>query len=165
MSGKANEAVRRPTEQSGGLADCESAVQNGDDVPHRSSKDVQCSPGAVAGQGLAQYGEAAQNSAEDLQEGCRTEQGSSGPVGSDEAAQGDSNSQGPKLLFGAPVDGTIMKLTTGWRTSSKKNCESRIHRVGTSWLRGQKLPSVRQRVVKRLRTDKKRERMREDEGN
>ena len=54
MSGKANKAVRRPTEQPGGLANCEGAVQHGEDVLHRGGEDVQHSPGAVAGQGLAQ---------------------------------------------------------------------------------------------------------------
>ena len=60
----------------------------------------------------------------------------------------------PKLLFGAPVDETIMKITTGWGTSSKESFKRRTHRVGTSWIIGQKFPSARQRAIKNLKTEK-----------
>ena len=61
--------------------------------------------------------------------------------------------------------GSCSKLTTGWKASNNKSCKDRIQRAGTSWLRGQKLPSVRQKVAKRLKTEEKSERMREEEEN
>ena len=71
------------------------------------------------------------------------------------------NAHEPKLLFGAPVDETIMKVTTGWGTSSKESFKRRTHRVGTSWIRGQKFPSARQKVIKKLKTEEKSKKMRE----
>ena len=55
-----------------------------------------------------------------------------------------------KLLFGFPVDEAIMKISTGLSMRGNKGYKGRLHRVGTSWLRAQKLPSVRIREAKKL---------------
>ena len=69
----------------------------------------------------------------------------------------------PKLLFGVPVDEAIMKITTGLRMCGKESYKNRLHRAGTSWIRGQKLPLVRLRKIKKLKSAERDETMQEDE--
>ena len=56
-----------------------------------------------------------------------------------------------------------MKISTGLSTRGNKSYKCRPHRVGTSWLHGQKLPSVRTREVKKLKVKKRYETTQEEE--
>ena len=54
-----------------------------------------------------------------------------------------------------------VRFTTGPRVGNGKNNKRKVHKVGTKWIRTQKLPTVRDKVVRKLKTE---ERTRYDES-
>lgn len=70
-----------------------------------------------------------------------------------EQALEESLSTGQKHLFGIPIDEQIVKLSRGPRSNGVCGNNRRTHRYGTKWLQLQKLPTVRERIIKKMKTE------------
>ena len=56
-------------------------------------------------------------------------------------------------MFGIPIDEQIVKLSRGPRSNDKCGKNRRTHRYGTKWLQLQKRPTVREKIIKKMKTE------------
>ena len=87
------------------------------------------------------------------QQSDRNNGGSSGEEKREERALERSPSTGQKHLFGTPIDEQIVKLSRGPRSEGGRGNNRRTHRYGTKWLQLQKLPTVCEKIIKKIKTE------------
>ena len=99
------------------------------------------------------------DSKEDSKEGLHKQKSYKNDEGRSEVKKGkeqaleESLSAGRKHLFGIPIDEQIVKLSRGPRSNGECGKKRRTHRYGTEWLKLQKLPTVRERIIKKMKTE------------
>ena len=63
------------------------------------------------------------------------------------------NSEERPQLFGIPIDDQSYRVSQGPRRGDGGKNKRRIQRYGTIWLQQQKMPTMREKVLKRMKTE------------
>ena len=65
----------------------------------------------------------------------------------------ENNSDERLQLFGIPIDEQTYKVSQGPRRRGGCRNNKRTHRYGTIWLQQQKMPTVREKIIKKMKTE------------